>query len=83
MRASLFLSALSAVSTLAAPAYPELNGHAANPDSLDDISEYFNTLAQKISKGKQMASAPVCDLNNAVLPVQSMLLPSPPHDTSH
>lgn len=72
MRASLCLAALSAITALAAPAYPEFNAHAANPDSLDDLSEYFNTLAQKISKGKQMASLPVCDLNNAVLPTQSM-----------
>lgn len=59
---------------MAAPAYPELNIHAITPSNADDLSSYFNLLAQKISSGKLMASAPVCDLSNAVLPVDSKSL---------
>lgn len=56
---------------MAAPTYPELNVNAVNPNSVDDLSGYFSLLADKISKGKQMATAPVCDLSTAVLPVDS------------
>lgn len=67
MRTTILVSALCATA-LAAPPYPELNVHAATSTSSDDLSEYFNMLAHKISSGKQMASSPVCDLSNAVLP---------------
>lgn len=76
MRTSILLSALCATATMAAPAYPELNVNAIHPSNADDLSSYFNLLAEKISKGKQMASAPVCDLSKAVLPVDSKSLPT-------
>ncbi|CAN8095795.1 unnamed protein product [Discula destructiva] len=71
MRTSVLFSALCATATIAAPAYPELNVNAVNPKSVDDLSTYFGLLADKISSGKQMASTPVCDLSNAVLPVDT------------
>lgn len=71
MRSSIFLSALCATASLAAPAYPELNVHAVNPSAVDDLSSYFSLLAEKITSGKQMSAAPVCDMSNAVLPVDS------------
>lgn len=69
MRTTILLSALYATTALAAPKYPEFNVNAANPTSTDDLSQYFNLLAQKISSGKQMATSPVCDLSKAALPV--------------
>ncbi|KAF3760181.1 hypothetical protein M406DRAFT_353782 [Cryphonectria parasitica EP155] len=71
MRTSILVSALCASTALAAPTYPQLNVDAATPSSVDDLSEYFNLLAQKISSGKQMSSSPTCDLSKAVLPVAS------------
>lgn len=68
---TILLSAMCAATAFAAPAYPEFNVNAASPDAADDLSNYFNTLASKVSSGKQMASAPVCDLSNAVLPTTS------------
>lgn len=73
MRTTTLLSALCAATALAAPAYPELNVNAATPSSADDLSQYFNLLAQKISSGRQMATSPVCNIANAVLPVASKL----------
>lgn len=74
MRTSTLLSALCATATLAAPAYPELNVNAVNPNTVDDLSEYFGLLAQKISSGKQMSTSPVCDMSKAVLPVDSKFI---------
>ncbi|KAJ4425298.1 hypothetical protein N0V82_000108 [Gnomoniopsis sp. IMI 355080] len=71
MRTSILLSALCATATLAAPAYPELNVNAVNPNAVDDLSEYFGLLAQKISSGKQMSTSPVCDMSKAVLPTDT------------
>lgn len=68
MRTTILLSALCATTALAAPKFPEFNVRAATPSSADDLSQYFNLLAQKISTGKQMASSPVCDLSKAALP---------------
>lgn len=72
MRFTILLSAVCATMALAAPAYPELNIKAATPTATDDLNEYFNLLSQKISSGKQMAAAPVCDVSKAILPVACM-----------
>lgn len=70
MRASsIILSALGA-SVFAAPVYPDLNLKAAMPDdAMNDISQYFNMLAQKTQEGRQMSQAPACDMSAAKLPV--------------
>lgn len=72
MRTStILLSALSATA-LAAPAHPTLNLGAALPsDAIKDISQYFNLLAQKTQEGRQMSGAPVCDMANAEMPIDS------------
>lgn len=74
MRASsIFFSALCA-SVFAAPVYPDLNIKAAMPDdAMNDLSQYFNMLAQKTQEGRQMSRAPTCDMSAAKLPVASEL----------
>ncbi|KAH8772809.1 malate dehydrogenase [Diaporthe sp. PMI_573] len=70
MRASsIFFPALCA-SVFAAPVYPDLNVKAALPgDAMNDLSQYFNMLAQKTQEGRQMSRAPTCDMSAAKLPV--------------
>lgn len=69
MTSTILLSALCATA-FAAPAYPKLNVDAALPgDAIKDISEYFDTLAQKTKEGKQMSGSAVCDLSKAQMPV--------------
>jgi hypothetical protein len=72
MRASsIFFPALCA-SVFAAPVYPDLNVKAALPgDAMNDLSQYFNMLAQKTQEGRQMSRAPTCDMSAAKLPVAS------------
>ncbi|TAQ85678.1 hypothetical protein B7494_g5992 [Chlorociboria aeruginascens] len=43
----------------------------AAPGDMKVLSEYFSMLGQKVEAGKRMATAPVCNLNNAALPVDS------------
>lgn len=69
MRSSILLSAaLGALTAMAAPTWPSLNLAAAQPGSSKTVTEYFNMLAQKIQVGRQMSSAPVCDLSTVELP---------------
>lgn len=83
MRTTILLSAFCAATALAAPKYPDVNINAARPaSSTNDLSEYFNLLAQKISAGKQMAASPVCDLSKAVMPVDSKETLSLERDTT-
>lgn len=70
MHSSILLTAaLGAMTAMAAPTYPSLNVHAAEPGSSETVSEYFNMLATKVQESKQMAVAPVCDLSTVELPV--------------
>jgi hypothetical protein len=62
------ISALCAV-TLSSPTLNFSPGAAERPAEMKILSEYFSTLGQKVQEGKDMAQAPVCNLNNAVLPV--------------
>jgi hypothetical protein len=69
MHSSIFLSsALSALAVMAAPTWPSLNPGAALPGASQSVSDYFNMLAQKVQQGRQMSSAPVCDLSTVELP---------------
>ncbi|EAA32042.2 hypothetical protein GE21DRAFT_8114 [Neurospora crassa] len=77
MRASLFLSALSVSSIMAAPLLPEINAHSAPADSLKKISEYFNLLAVKIQQSKFESAVPTCDLSKVVMPQAPSPLPPP------
>jgi len=60
------MSALSAVA-VAAPTFAIPAG--ARPGEMQILSEYFQMLGSKVQAGRNMASSPVCDLNNAVMPV--------------
>lgn len=75
---TILVSALCAAAALAAPTYPHLNVDAATPSSTDDLSDYFNTLANKLSSSKQMSELPVCDLSKAVLPTTCKYPPASP-----
>jgi hypothetical protein len=46
----------------------------ARPAEIMVLSEYFQMLGSKVQAEKHMAQAPVCDLNNAVMPVAGKLL---------
>lgn len=63
-------SALCAVA-LASPTLPYSPAAAERPAEMKVLSDYFTMLAGKVQAGRQMSQAPVCDLNNAVLPVAS------------
>ncbi|CAJ2508101.1 Uu.00g092870.m01.CDS01 [Anthostomella pinea] len=73
----LLAAALGASSIVAAPTWPSLNWDAAKPDGLETVSEYFNMLALKVEAGKQLSSAPVCDMSKAVMPVAPKPLATP------
>jgi len=62
------VSALCAV-TLAAPTLTYSAGSAERPENMKVLSDYFQMLGHKIQAGKNMAVAPVCDLQKAVMPV--------------
>ncbi|KAI1326886.1 hypothetical protein F5Y16DRAFT_220088 [Xylariaceae sp. FL0255] len=66
MKASTVLATLmGACGVLAAPTWPEVNRFSGF-DSNDAISEYFNALAEQVSKGKQLDTG--CDLSKAQMP---------------
>jgi len=51
---------------------------AERPAEMKILSDYFQMLASKVQAGRNMAQAPVCDVNNAQLPVASPTpLPDP------
>jgi len=58
---------------------PTLSVSAAErPAEMKILSDYFQMLASKVQAGKNMAQAPVCNVNNAQMPVASPTpLPSP------
>jgi hypothetical protein len=64
----LLTSALCAVA-LASPMLPYNSEAAQRPAEMKVLSEYFSMLGHKVQAGKQMSQAPMCNLNNAVLPV--------------
>lgn len=65
MRLSTFLVPAMASLALAAPTYPTLNLKAALPSGAEDISDYFNMLANKVQALKHLSAEPVCDLSMA------------------
>lgn len=70
------MSALCAVA-LSAPTLTYNPSAAQRPVEMQILSEYFQMLGEKIQAGRGMAQAPVCNMNNAVLPVASPT-PLPP-----
>jgi len=75
------LCKLWAVSALCAVVLsaPTLSVSAAErPAEMKILSDYFQMLASKVQAGKNMAQAPVCNVNNAQMPVASPTpLPGP------
>lgn len=69
------VSALCA-GALAAPTLTYSAGSAERPADMKILSDYFQMLGRKIQQGKNMAVAPVCNLQNAVMPVACMSLDS-------
>lgn len=72
----LVTSALCAVA-FASPFLPYSQQAAQRPAEMQVLSDYFSMLGQKVQAGRQMSEAPVCNLNNAVLPLDSAA-PLPP-----
>lgn len=62
------MSALCAVA-LSAPTLTYNSGAAERPVEMQVLSQYFQMLGEKVQAGRSMSAAPVCDMNNAVLPV--------------
>ena len=62
------VSALCAIAT-AAPTFSYNPGAAERPVEMRILSEYFQMLGHKVESGRNMAQAPMCNMNNAVLPV--------------
>jgi hypothetical protein len=63
-------SALCAVA-LASPTLTYSHGAAERPAEMKVLSDYFSMLGHKVQAGRLMSEAPVCNLDNAVLPVAS------------
>jgi hypothetical protein len=57
---------------LSAPTYSP--SAAARPVEMKDLSDYFQLLGRKAQDGEDMAQAPVCNLNNAVMLIACKLL---------
>jgi hypothetical protein len=53
----------------ASPFLPYNTQAAQRPAEMKVLSEYFSMLGNKVQAGRQMSQAPVCNMNNAVLPV--------------
>jgi len=64
----LVTSALCAIAS-ASPLLPYSQQAAERPAEMQVLSDYFSMLGHKVQAGRQMSQAPVCNLNNAVLPV--------------
>jgi hypothetical protein len=75
---TVIVSALAAVAS-AAPVEPRLNlKDMPNPaDAIDNLSAYFNLLAERVQAAKIMAVPPKCDLSKASIPVAPVPLPPP------
>jgi hypothetical protein len=71
----LVTSALCAVA-FASPFLPYSQQAAQRPAEMQVLSDYFSMLGQKVQAGRQMSEAPVCNLDNAVLPVDCKYISS-------
>ncbi|KAG9247612.1 hypothetical protein BJ878DRAFT_156579 [Calycina marina] len=69
------LSALCATALSAPTLSYSASGTAVAPD-MSFLTDYFQLLASKVQEGRDMSSAPVCNLNNAELPASSLPTPA-------
>lgn len=60
---------------LTAPTYPALNLKAALPGGMEDISDYFNMLANKVQALKHLSMEPICDLSMARMITRESVVP--------
>lgn len=59
---------VSALCTIALSAPTFSTFAATQPVKMRVLSEYFQMLGRKVQAGKNIAEAPVCNMNNAVMP---------------
>lgn len=54
----------------AAPTFPDINiKDVVNPDdTLESLSDYFNTLATRVQLAKVLSEPPTCDVSKAQMP---------------
>jgi hypothetical protein len=69
MLSSIWIISALCATALSAPTLTFSSDAAVRPVEMIVLSDYFQMLGSKIQAGKNMAQAPVCDLNNAVMPV--------------
>lgn len=74
MVSSIWIVSALCATALAAPTLTYSSNAAALPAEMKVLSEYFQLLGSKVQAGKNMAQAPVCNLNNAVMPIACKLL---------
>ncbi|KAF6842539.1 hypothetical protein CMUS01_03006 [Colletotrichum musicola] len=77
MRLSTLLVPAMASLALTAPTYPAINLKAALPGGTEDISDYFNMLANKVQALKHLSMEPICDLSMARMITPAEDLPAP------
>lgn len=69
MLSSIWIVSALCATALSAPTLTFSADAAARPAEMQVLSEYFQMLGSKVQAGKNMAQAPVCNLDNAVMPV--------------
>jgi hypothetical protein len=72
MRSSLWAASVLCATALSAPTYS--TSAAARSVEMRVLSGYFQLLGRKVQDEKNMAQAPVCNMNNAVMPIACKLL---------
>jgi hypothetical protein len=69
MLSSIWIVSALCATAFSAPTLTFSSNAAARPAEMKVLSDYFQMLGSKVQEGKNMAQAPVCNLNNAVIPV--------------
>lgn len=74
---NIIISTLAVAS--AAPTFPDINlKDVVNPDdTLESLSDYFNTLATRVQLAKVLSEPPICDVSAAKMPESPDGLPGP------
>jgi hypothetical protein len=67
MRSSIWAAYMLCATALSAPTYS--TSAAARPVEMKDLSDNFQLLGRKVKNGEDLAQAPVCNMNNAVMPI--------------
>ena len=67
MRSSIWVASVLCATALSVPTI------STSAVEMKVLSDYFQLLARKVQDGKDMAQAPVCNMNNAVMPACKLL----------